>query len=345
MTEQYTTPDERAELFIQQLEEGRTYSQVALLHTSSSDAVRNVVRRYNHKKYGTYTGYTSTPRQTEDPPVPPPEDKDYDADDGTPALRSPVDNLEIWNVDIERFPRIEYSWSAKRYNKFTPEYLLIEDSRMVSFAAKKLGGPTIFSSEFHHGRKNMLDTLWHILDRATIVVGWNTKRFDIPHIDGELRDEGYPVYKPFKQIDLFQSVRSRFGYDYNTMKSVAARWGLEEQKMENEGFDLWKRCMKDDPEAWDIMKRYNMQDVRTCEDAYISNLQWLVGSIPNLGLWVPAADGMGVVCPACASEEVYKDGTASTGVTLYRAYRCKDCGYRSRSNEKISSTILRPIAR
>ena len=340
MTDSPTTADERALLYIALKGQGMTYAQVAESAGGGSTgaSVRNVIRRYNEKTLGRYTGYAGTfSAPLVDSPKVVFATEDYSPEE---LIDGPQDDLEIWTIDIERFPRVEYSWSAKKYSKFTPEYLLVEEGRMVSFAAKKLGGPAIFSSEFHHGRKQMLDTLWHVLNRATVVVGWNTKRFDIPHIDGELRDDGYPPYVPFKQIDLFQAIKTRFKYEYNTMKSVAKRWGLDEEKMENDGFDLWKRCMAEDEDAWDQMRRYNIQDVKTAEAAYLANRAWLPGSIPNLALW-----SNGLACPACASDEVEEDGVTPTGVSLYTAYRCKKCGYRSRSNEKVASTTLRPIPR
>ena len=336
------TLEQRAVRFLTDLGKGLTYSEVGSIHGISGDAVRGVVRRFNAKTSGTYTGYVKAPplpqnllefvepKVIDESPVSIPED--------LPAFEP----LEIWNIDIERFPRVVFEWSAK-HGKFTPEIMVIQESRMISFAAKQLNGPVIFSSEFHHGREKMLETLWHILNRATIVVGFNSRRFDVPHMDGELKDAGFPVYKPFKQIDLMQTVKSRFRYDHNGLKSVAVRWGLEEKKMDNEGFELWRRCFNNDPEAWEIMKQYNMQDVRTCESAYLDVLPWLTGSIPNLGLWINSSDGM--VCPACGSSHVTEDGTASTGVSLFTAYRCDDCGYRSRSNNKVSSTTLRPITR
>lgn len=340
MTETNNAPVDRAAQFQRELDKGLTYQQVGDKFGVSKNAVRNVIRRRNAQQYGQYTGYTAVKDK-----VPPlvTHPTQYDTDSSGEPLDVPAEPLEIWNIDIERLPRVEFAWAAKRYNKFTPEVMLIEDSRMISFAAKKLGGPVIFSSEYHHGRDKMLDTLWHILNRATIVVGWNSRRFDVPHMDGELRDAGYPTYRPFKQIDLMQAVRQRFNYDYNTLKSVAVRWGLEEKKMDNEGFDLWRKVFYNDPEAWETMKKYNMQDVKTCESAYLDNLQWLTGSIPNLGLWVGNGDDM--VCPACASDDIYEDGTASTGVSLFVAYRCNSCGYRSRSNTKVNSTVLRPITR
>lgn len=334
MTTTQNNPDDRALLYLSHREKGLTYEAVAdVTGADSGEAVRSAIRRYNRRRNNSNRSNLLVG-----------EPVDYIADDHSTPLQEPEEDLEIWFIDIERFPRIEYSWSAKKYTKFTPEYLLIEDGRMISFSAKKMGGPTIFSSEFHHGRTNMLTTLWHVLDRADIVVGWNSRRFDVPHMDGELRDAGFPLYRFFKQIDLYQQVRSRFNYDYNTMKHIAKRWNLGDQKMENEGFDLWKRCMAGEEEAWDIMREYNMQDVRTTEAAYLSNLQWLSGSIPNLGAWIKAEEGE-LVCPACGGKDVEEDGTAATNAVRYVAYRCNGCGHRSRSNERVAVASLRTITR
>lgn len=340
------SPDQRAIVYLEHLNMGATYADVGRQFGTSADAVRNVIRRYNQRTTGSYRGYHATP-ETPQPMreelVAIPEVGEYATTDEALSLETPERDLEIWTVDIERLPRVEFSWSAKKYAGYTPEKFMLQDSRMVSFAAKQLHGPTIFASEFHHGTENMLNTLWHVLDRATIVIGYNHRRFDIPHIDGEFKDAGLPTYRPFKMIDLFTAIKQRFNYDYNTMSSIAKRWDLSEEKMENEGFDLWRRCFFDDPDAWEIMKAYNIQDVKTNEAIYLDNLQWLTGSIPNLGLW--AGDPDSLVCPACGCDKVEEDGTASTGVTLFVAYRCTNCGYRSRSNTKVASAVLRPITR
>lgn len=336
------TPDTRALHFLNKKAEGLTYSQIGLEAGLSGEAVRNVIRRFNEKMFGSYAGYSSVqgaPSQNPSDYVTPVKELDSVTDSMEELTEQEVQDMEIWTFDIERMPRMAFEW-APRHGEFTPEIMSISESRMISFAAKKLGGPTLFASEFHHGRKAMLDTLWHIFNRATIVVGFNSKRFDVPHCDSEFRLDEYPVYRSFKQIDLMAAVKQRFNYDYNTLKSTAKRWGLDQQKIEVEGFQLWIDCMAGDPVAWQKMKDYNIQDVKTTEAAYLSNLQWLTGSIPNLGLW---SDGM--VCPACASDEVSEDGEAITGVSRFKAYRCAKCGYRSRSNEKLSSTILRPITR
>lgn len=338
MTEQIRNADERAQMYLALLAKGLSYGDVAeSCGETSSEAVRNVVRRYNKKHFGNYSGFSTMSVQPEldeteltEKKIPfPPKNPQISLD------------AEVWTIDIERFPRIVYEWQASRkYSSFTPESMVIQEGRMVSFAAKRLGdGQVYFSSEYHHGREKMLQTLWNIMDRAQIINSYNGSRFDIPHINGEFRDSNFPVPSPYKQIDLMSTVKRKFNYDHNRLKDIQKRWNLAQEKMENEGFDLWKRCMAGDPEAWEIMKQYNMQDVRGTEVALLQNYQWLTGSIPNLGLW----SGRDMVCPACGSDEVNPDGAAATGVTLYVAYRCDNCGYRSRSNEKVNTTILRPV--
>lgn len=309
------------------------------LYGVSGEAVRNSVRRYNKKTIGSYTGFnrlqpvqmhpdniteSSTPKEVEE------------------SVQSFISDVmpRIVIIDIERLPNVGFFWHPRTRDGWVPESMVLEPSRMISFAAKQLKGPTFFSSEFHHGRDNMLRSLWDIMDSADILVTYNGKRFDVPHIAGELRDAGYQSYRPFKQIDLLQVIKNKFGYDYKTLKSVSARWGLSE-KLETGGMDLWRRCYEGDAEAWNAMKEYNIQDVRVTEAVYLENLSWLAGSIPNLGLWLQSEGSL--VCPACSSNKVVPHGSAVTGVSRYAMYRCTQCGYHSRSNEKLASTTLRPV--
>ena len=309
----------RAEKYIELVNQGMTYAQVADFCNSTRNAVRESIRRYKANQR-------------------------YSGDDVAPTSEAESElvqsGVEIWNVDIERVPRIEYSWSARKRDSYTPESFMIQDSRMVSFAAKALGKSPIFSSEYHHGSENMLNTLWHVMDRADVIVSWNGRRFDIPHINGAFRDAGMRPPKPFKQIDVMQQVRRQFNYDYNTLKSVVKRWGLDEEKMETEGFELWKKIMAGEQEAWDTMRKYNMQDVRTCEAAFLSNLAWMTSSIPNLAIWVDSDEP---ICPVCTSTDVVEDGVAATNTTLYKGYLCNKCGFRSRSNDKVGTSKLRTV--
>lgn len=340
-TVEFQSPEARAQAYLTHLHSGLNYRQVGEIYGVSGDAVRNVIRRYKEKVEGTYAGYTSAaPKKLEQLTK---QNEELSTAESTEQVFDAVPTFapKIVTIDIERTPNLGFFWHPRTRDGWISETMVVESSRMISFAAKVLNGPVFFSSEFHHGRDEMLKSLWTVMDEADIIITYNGKRFDVPHIAGELREANFKSYRPFKQIDLLQSIKQKFNYDYKTLSSIAKRWNLNSEKMETGGFDLWRRCIAGDPEAWDTMRSYNMQDVRVTEALYRSNLSWLSGSIPNLGLWVNSNDGM--VCPACGSHEVVEDGTATTGVTRFVAYLCRECGYRSRSNEKVSSTILRPV--
>lgn len=97
------------------------------------------------------------------------------------------------------------------------------------------------------------------MSQADILVGYNSRRFDTPHVRTELLLDGYTPPPPVKQIDLMQVVKRQFRLEYNNLGSVTTALGVE-TKLETGGFDLWKACIAGDPEAWALMRKYNIQD-------------------------------------------------------------------------------------
>ena len=65
--------------------------------------------------------------------------------------------------------------------------------------------------------------------------------------------------------------------------------------MENEGHELWLKCMAGNANAWKVMKRYNIQDVRVTEKLYDKlrpGAQWprgirARGGVRPRGDWLP----------------------------------------------------------
>ena len=57
---------------------------------------------------------------------------------------------------------------------------------MIAFSAKWIGEDEIeFRSDFHDGHKRMVRRLWRLLNEADVVIHFNGRRFDIPHIQRE----------------------------------------------------------------------------------------------------------------------------------------------------------------
>jgi uncharacterized protein YprB with RNaseH-like and TPR domain len=121
----------------------------------------------------------------------------------------------------------------------------------------------------------MIKAAWDLLDEADAVVGYNSKRFDIKHLNTEFKVvAGLDPYSPFQHIDLLQVTRREFAFGSNKLESVADRLGLG-KKREHEGFALWTRCEAGDAKAWNRMKAYNVQDVKLTEKLFEDYRAWI----------------------------------------------------------------------
>ena len=74
-------------------------------------------------------------------------------------------------------------------------------------------------------------------------------------------------------------------------------------------------------EAWNEMQDYNVMDVISLEELYVSLRPWY-SSHPN----TRTADAEGVVvCPKCGSNHIQKRGFHYTNKGKYQRYQCQDC--------------------
>lgn len=239
--------------------------------------------------------------------------------------------IKILKIDIETSPNLVYTWGTRK--QFISAEQIVEPTRMLCFAAKWMHdkNKVVYRSEFHHGREEMLEKLWELLDEADAVVHYNGKRFDIPHINREFLEGGFTPPSPYKQIDLYQVVVRKFRFQHNRLDYILDRLGLQ-RKLGNEGFPLWVKCLAGDKAAWSKMKKYNVQDVRVMGPLYEYLLPW-IDQHPNVGLHVDANDP---TCPKCGSHHVQKRGTYDANTYKYQRYHCQDCGAWSRSRNRLA---------
>jgi len=198
---------------------------------------------------------------------------------------------------------------------------------MICWAAKWLDAKRIeFASDHHDGHGAMVEQLWHLLDAADIVIGYNHVGFDNKHAAREfvLADLAPPA--PWRDIDLLRAVRARFRFPINKLQHVATELGIG-GKLPHTGFDLWKQCEAGDDKAWRLMRRYNRQDVALTETLYWRLRPWIKNH-PHMGLFGGNRDG----CPTCGSQNRTAVGSVTTGASAFPSYRCDDCGALSKSS-------------
>lgn len=198
---------------------------------------------------------------------------------------------------------------------------LVNSAETLCWSAKWLGEKEVFFSSLQkHSKKQMLKKIYALLDEADVVVHYNGKKHDIPHLNRGFIELGLPPPSPYKQVDLLETAKRQFKFPSNKLEYVVKALGLGE-KFKTSGFELWVGCMRNDPKSWAEMTAYNIQDVIILEKLYINLLPWVTRhanhSLHNKGERV---------CPRCGSSHVQKRGYTHTLASTFQRYQCKGCG-------------------
>lgn len=238
------------------------------------------------------------------------------------TLAERVENTKILTLDIETSPSVVYTFDMAP-NWISPEKI-IEPSHIMSFAAKWYNKDDVeFYSDHHTGHSEMVERAWHLLDEADILVTFNGVRFDNKHLKREFVLAGYPMPRPWKDVDLYREAKKQWAFESKGLAHLASRFELG-AKETHEGFGLWKSCLEGDTDAWERMKSYNVQDVVLTEAVYDRMRGW-IPTHPHMG---PIdADDVGLICNQCgAADDLTPVGTRRAIVIDYRLYRCNRCG-------------------
>lgn len=250
--------------------------------------------------------------------------------------------------DIETAPLITYLW--RRSQKYISDEYLIEDWYIISWSAKWLFEDGVISEvvtpEEARDRddERIVGDLWELLNEADITITHNGDKFDIKMMNGRFAKYGMNLPMPFQSIDTYKAARRRLSLPSLGLDYIAKYFGIE-QKHDTD-FQLWVDCMHGKEKALKRMDKYCRHDVKMLEDVYLK-LRPFITSHPNLGLFIK---NNAKTCPACGSEDLNKEGSYTTNVNMYDAFRCGDCGSITRSRhssvtkeekEKITRSIAR----
>jgi hypothetical protein len=246
----------------------------------------------------------------------------------------------ILTLDIETSPNVCHTWGLFNVNVGLSQ--LVESGRVLCVAAKWHDEKRVqFFAEWQEGgRHQFLSDVYHLLDEADVVVGWNSIKFDVPHLMGEFMRQGWTPPAPFLQIDLCAVARRNFRLTSNKLAYVASEI-LGDSKQDTGGHGLWTAVLAGDPKAQAKMRRYCMHDTRLTDQLFDRLRPW-VKNLPNPYVHDDVARAKS--CPDCGSESLEKRGTAYTAVSQYPRYRCRDCGRWSRGTRRHFGAQIRGAA-
>lgn len=234
--------------------------------------------------------------------------------------KNPKEKRKILNkilyIDIEWEPATAYVWRMWREN-ISPAQL-IDKGGMLCFCAHWDGSKEfMFFSKWKDGRDGMAKAARDLLGDADLVIGYNSDKYDLPKIMGEILLAGLDPPPPPTSVDLLKVVR-KMGFVMNRLAYIAPLLGIG-NKIKNEGFSLWSAVMSGDPEAEKKMEKYCIQDVRLLPKLY-KKLRPFIRNHPYLG------NTRGHECGACGSKHLQSRGYRRTKSFRIQRLRCVGCG-------------------
>ena len=204
----------------------------------------------------------------------------------------------------------------------------MKERQIISFAWKWLGEKEVHVlalPNFPGYRKNPDDNralvrkLYDLISRADILVGHNVDGFDDKMANTDFICAGFPPPPAHKTVDTLRVARERFRFNSNKLDDLGARLGLG-RKVKTGGFSLWAGCLRGYPKSWDLMMRYNRQDVALLEKVYLRLRPWMKNH-PDMN----AADRH-IGCPVCRSLKMVRWGRQINAHGISIRYMCRDCG-------------------
>lgn len=175
----------------------------------------------------------------------------------------------------------------------------------------------------------IVEKLWALFNEADIIIAHNGDRFDIPKSKTRFIIHGLPPPAPSKTIDT-KKIAKGFGFESNKLDELGRQLGLG-RKLHTGGQALWDGCRDGEKEAWQLMKRYNKQDVVLLEQVYLKLRGWYKPHT-NLGLITRNHS-----CPNCGSfrEQWVRNGFSYKKSGRHQRYSCRNCGNPNIIGEKI----------
>jgi hypothetical protein len=127
--------------------------------------------------------------------------------------------MKILILDIETSPHLSWHWG--RWKQNIPHKQTVTESAVLCWAAKWYGQKKVhFGSRWYDGHEYMMEKLWLLMDEADVVVGYNSKKFDVKRINSEFIRLGWEQPSPYDQVDLLLQVRKHFAFSSNRLDDV-----------------------------------------------------------------------------------------------------------------------------
>jgi hypothetical protein len=226
--------------------------------------------------------------------------------------------------DIETSPNVVYSWRIGYNLTLTPDNI-IDERKIICISYKWEDSDKIYSLKWDKNQcdKQMLIDFIEQANQADELIAHNGDRFDIKWIRTRCIFHRIPMFPQYKTLDTLKKAKNGFNFNSNKLDYIAQFLGVG-AKVKHSGFDMWKKVMKNDPEAMDEMVNYCEGDIIVLEDVYFTMQNYIKTNTHNGVI----NNNLKYSCPNCGSEhsELLKNNVTAMG-TIKRLMECNDCDY------------------
>jgi hypothetical protein len=246
----------------------------------------------------------------------------------------PHAKLNVAVLDIETLPMIYFGWGIWDQNIGINQ--IIAGTCLLAWAGKVLNSSEIHSDVLTPSEAILRNpariarSCWEFLSDKDAIIGHNIQSFDMKLLNLAFLQYGLPPLK-FILIDTYLIAKQSFRFDSNKMEYINNLLGIR-NKIEHEGFPLWRKCNEGDVQALAEMSNYNCGDVLSSEDLYYRIRPYVRNF--NVALYNEINTYQ---CPVCGSEKVHTEGLYYSPKGKWESVRCEHCGCLSRKGENLLS--------
>lgn len=240
----------------------------------------------------------------------------------------------ILYIDIETKPILAWVWGLFDQNIGLDQ--IKEDWGILSWAAKWADEDKVMYQEARHvkSEKRLMKQIWKLMDKADIIIGQNSKRFDVPKLNAKFFE--YNLGKPssFQHLDTLKIAGKNFSFTSFKLEYMTHKYCKKFKKLTHKkfpGFKLHRECMLGNPIAWLELKAYNIMDILSLEELYNLFKPW--DNSINYDVY---HDELNQSC-SCGNKKFKKNGFDYTASGRYQRYKCSSCGRERKSKINLVS--------
>lgn len=247
----------------------------------------------------------------------------------------------ILHIDIETMANLAWVWGKYEQNVIAFE----QESFLLSVSWKWHGEKEVYFkclADFKGYKPRTTDDkaltkfiAEELFENADIIVAHNGISFDMKVIYGRMFKHGIKPPTPAKFFDTKVAAKKHFRMNSNKLDDIGEFTGLG-RKVKHEGWDMWMGCYNGEKKHWDLMKKYNKQDVLLMERIYTAMLPYMTQH-PNVLMY--SSQGFG--CRLCGSKKLVKAKRRYTTSGYRQQYQCKDCGGYTTDKKTFPTTEMR----